>query len=99
MKLFFTMLFLSLSFSAFAAKPSPSQVIQDIEEVRRVRCQFIKNSFAFCLGSRSGMGVCRYSKTYACDGEEMFKVILKVREFYNQVTQSRQEQVLKVEYQ
>ena len=86
------------NFSAFAAKPTPAQVIQDLEYEKNVKCQFIKKDSGLCVGPSYTSSVCRYSKIYACAGDKTLNVTLKIRESYNQRSGQREEKVLKVEY-
>lgn len=96
MKLVFLSVLAMSSLSAFAA--TPSEVISEIEATRNVKCDYVKSSFAICLGAPRQLATCRYSETYACFGAESLKVKLGVKESYSPASNTRISKVTKVKY-
>jgi hypothetical protein len=85
------------SLSTIANDRSVEEMIGSIEQEKNIRCELIKKPFSTCLGTGPA-SVCWYSKIYVCDGAEMLKVTLKVRDFYNQRTLKRDTVVTKISY-
>jgi hypothetical protein len=88
MKIIMGLVFTMVSLSSFAG--SVSDKVAAIEADRNVKCTYSKSSFAFCLGTPRALSTCRYSETYSCYGAESFKLKLKVKDFYNSHTNSRE---------
>lgn len=91
---------LMLSFSAFSAfAQSVSEVVSTIETERRVRCEFVKNGFEVCIGMPKEYATCRYTKTYFCEGDEVFTLKLKVKEYLSTQTYNRETVVTDIQIQ
>jgi hypothetical protein len=88
MKLIIGLALSMMAFSSFAG--SVSDKVSEIEMDRNVKCSHVKSSFAICLGTPRALATCRYSETYSCYGAESFKLKLKVKEYYNSRTNSRE---------
>ncbi len=77
-----------MAFSSFAG--SVSDKVAEIEFNKNVKCSHVKSSFAICIGMERTLATCRYTATYSCYGAESFKLKLKVKEYYNTRTNSRE---------
>ncbi len=82
------------AFSSFAG--SVEEKVKDVEADRNVKCEYVKTSVGICLGSPVTLtpALCRYSKTFNCDGAETFKLKVKVKGYYNQQTNGYEEKVI-----
>lgn len=98
MKQFIVAAIALVSLSAIASERSPSDTISRIERDSNVKCDLIKNSFSVCIGSPREVATCRYTKTYSCYGLESFKVKMKVKDYYNYNTNSRETVVTNISY-
>jgi hypothetical protein len=98
MKLILAVTMSFMAFNAFAGESTVESTIREIETERNVRCDFERNSFSFCVGTPREAATCRYSKTYSCFGAESFKLKLKVKDYYNWGTNSRETVVTDVSY-
>lgn len=87
-----------MSVAAIAGERSPSETISRIERDTNVKCDLIKNSFSVCIGTPREIATCRYTKTYSCYGLESFQVKMKVKDFYNYSTNSRETVVTNISY-
>lgn len=88
MKLIIGLILTLTAFSSFAS--SVSDKVAEIEMDKNVKCSYVKSSFAICLGTPRALATCRYSSTFSCYGAESFKLKLKVKEYYNSRTNSRE---------
>lgn len=93
MKYLVSIFLLSLSVSSFAA--SVEETVATIEQEKNVRCDLLNKKIGYCIGSGAA-SVCWYELNYQCNGNDFFKLTLKVRDFYNQQTQKRETVVRKV---
>lgn len=84
--------------SAFAGD-SVKETISRIEMDKNVRCDYIKSSFSFCLGTPRELATCRYTQTFQCYGADSFKLKLKIKEFYSNRTNSRDSVVTSIKYE
>lgn len=94
MKLTIALAFSLMAFSTFAS--SVEDTISSLEFNHNVKCEHVKNSFAFCYGTGKPFNTCRYTSTYSCVGQESFAAKLSVKEFTNNRTQKRETTVTKV---
>jgi hypothetical protein len=88
MKFIMVLMVSMLASSAFAG--SVSDKVAEIEMDRNVKCTYVKASFNFCIGTPRELATCRYSETYSCYGAESFKLKLKVKNYYNARSNSRE---------
>lgn len=96
MKCLIALAFIAVSLPAMAK--SPAQVVSQIEADRNVRCEYIKSSFEVCLGMPRETAVCRSTMTYRCEGgESLFTLKLKVKNYFNTRTFSRETVVTTIE--
>jgi hypothetical protein len=98
MKLIVGLLMTVFAASAFAYD-SARETVARIEMDKNVRCDYIKSSFNFCIGTPRELATCRYTQTYQCYGVESFKLKLKMKEFYSNRTNSRESVVTSIKYE
>ena len=98
MKLIIGLLMTFFAASAFAGD-SVSVTISRIEMDKNVRCDYINSSFNFCIGTQRELATCRHTETYQCYGAESFKLKLKVKEFYSNRSNSRDNVVTSIKYE
>ncbi len=91
MKLIMGLALTLMSVSSFAG--SVSDKVAEIESTYNVECNYSKSSFAICLGMPRAFATCRYTSTYICNGAENFTLKLKVKEYYDNSTNSRETKV------
>lgn len=97
MKFIMAMIVSLMTVSAFAS--SVSDKVAQIEMDRNVKCSYVKSSFAICLGTPRAVATCRYTQSYSCYGAESFKLKLKVKEYYDYSSNSRETKVTSVSIQ
>lgn len=94
MKFLAVLAFSLVSFSSMAA--SVEDTISSLEFNRNVKCELVKNSFAFCYGTGAPFKTCRYTATYSCTGQEAFTAKLSVKSRYNRTTEKEETVVMNV---
>ena len=98
MKLIIGLLMTVFAASAFAGD-TVRETVSRIEMDKNVRCDYIKSSFNFCIGTQRELATCRHTETYQCYGAESFKLKLKVKEFYSNRSNSRDNVVTSIKYE
>lgn len=84
-----------LSFSAFAGN-SVSATVEKIEFENNVKCELVRNSMGFCFGTPAPYQTCYRTAKYLCLGARTINLKLKIKDFYNVETNTRDSIVRKI---
>lgn len=83
------------SFSVFAGE-SVKSTIEKIEFENNVKCELVRNSMGFCFGTPAPYQTCYRTAKYLCLGAKTINLKLKIKDFYNVETNTRDSIVRKI---